>query len=209
DWGIGGLGDWGIGGLDDLLFLCGGEYSCMLATRLKQNGPLKKAKHMTPKTKILFLIFLTFWVSCDKANNKPSDQFTLKSNQYTGFSFEVLKVIDFPFNGNLKPDFLVAPHILVNGDVVSPFFSHPDLESRFFLSGTYENYENALTDYNSFVIPDNYQFEQFAFGVKPNQIWLINTNENKSGIILIISAKFNNDNDTPYAETTFKARIVD
>ena len=161
------------------------------------------------KTNILFLIFLVVLVSCDKENNKPSDEFTLKSNEYTAFSFEKLKVIEFPFNNNLKPDFLVAPHILENGDVVSPFFSHPDQEIRFFLSGTFENYENALAHYNSFVIPDNYQYEQFAFGVKPNQVWMMKTNKNKHGIILIIRAIFNNDNDIPYAETTFKARIVD
>jgi len=163
---------------------------------------------MTMKTKILFVIFLVVLVSCDKENSKPSDEFTLKSNQYTGFSFEKLNVIDFPFNQNLKPDFLVSPHILENGDVVSPFFFHPDLESRFFLSGSFENYENALTEYNSFVIPDNYQFEQFAFGVQPNQIWLIETNRAKFGVILIKSAEFNNYNDTPYAETTFKAKII-
>jgi hypothetical protein len=164
---------------------------------------------MTMKSKILFVIFLVVMVSCDKEKNTPSDEFTLKSNQYTGFSFEKLRVVDFPFNQSLKPDFSVLPHTLENGNVVSPFFSHPDLESRFFLSGSFENFENALIEYNNFVIPDNYQFEQFAFGVQPNQIWLMKTNKNKHGIVLIISAIFNNNNDTPYAETTFKARIVD
>lgn len=161
------------------------------------------------KTKILFVILLVVLFSCDKEDSKPSDEFTLKSNQDTAFSFEKLKVIDFPFNNNLKPDFLVAPHTLENGNVVSPFFSHPDHEFRFFLSDTFENYENALSNYNSFVIPDNSHFEQFAFGVKSNQIWLMKTNQNKYGIILIRSAIFNNDNDIPYAETTFKARIVE
>lgn len=148
--------------------------------------------------------------SCDKKeDNKPSDEFTIKSNEYTAFSFEKLKVIKFPFNNNLKPDFLVSPHILENGDVESPLLSHPDLEYRFFLSGNFENYENALAHYNSFINPDNFQFEQFAFGVKPNQVWLMKTNNNKLGIVLIRSAVSYSDNDTPYAETTFKARIVD
>lgn len=160
------------------------------------------------KTKILLGIFLVILISCDKENNQHSDEFTLKSNQYTGFLFEGLKVIDFPNNENRKPDFLVAAQTLENGDVVSPFFSNPDLESRFLLSGSFENYESALNEYNNFAVPANYQLAQFALNVQPNQIWLIKTNTKKFGVILIKSAKFNNFNDTPYAETTFKAKIA-
>jgi len=163
---------------------------------------------MAMKTKILFVIFLVVMVSCDKENNKPSDEFKLKSNQYNGFSFEKLKVIDFPNTENLKPDFFLAAQTLDNGDVVSPFFSHPDLESRFFLSDSFENYESALNEYKNFEVPDNFQLEQFALSVQPNQVWLIKTNREKFGVILIKSAAFNNLNDTPYAEATFKAKII-
>jgi hypothetical protein len=163
---------------------------------------------MTVKTKILFVIFLVVLVSCDKENNTPSDEFTLKSNQSTGFSFEKLKVIDFPNSENFKPDFLVAAQTLDNGDVVSPLFAHPDLESRFFLSGSFENYKSALNEYNNFSVPDNFQLEQFALSVQANQVWLIKTNTEKFGVILIKSAEFNNFNDTLYAETSFKAKII-
>ena len=160
------------------------------------------------KTKILFAIFLIVLVSCDKENNKPSDEFKLKSNQYTGFSFEQMKVINYPSTESIKPDFFVAAQTLDNGDVVSPFFSNPDMESRFFLSGSIENYERALNEYNTIAIPENFQLEQFALNLQPNQVWLIKTNSEKYGVLLIESAEFNNFNDTPYAETAFKARII-
>ena len=163
---------------------------------------------MNMKTRILFGLFLMILISCAKEENKPSDEFTLKSSQYTGFVFEDLQIISFPNTDNLKPDFLVSAQTVENGTVVSPFLSHPALETRFFLSDTFENYENALASYNNFIIPENIQLEQFALNIKPNQIWLIKTNTEKFGVILIKSAAFNNNNDTPYAETTFKAKNI-
>jgi hypothetical protein len=57
------------------------------------------------------------------------------------------------------------------------------MESRFFLSGSFENYESALNEFEEFAVPENFQFEQFALSVQPNQVWLINTNREKFGVI--------------------------
>lgn len=160
------------------------------------------------KTRIVIAFCLLIFVSCDKENNKPADEFTLKSSEYTGFLFEGLKIITLPNSNNLKADFLMSPQTTENGDVVSPFFAHPDLESRFYLSGEFENFESALSSFESYIIPDDIQYQQFALFVRSNQIWLVRTNTEKYGVVLIKSAEYNIYNDTPYAETTFKAKVL-
>ena len=161
------------------------------------------------KIRKIFLISIVFTllVSCEKDKNKPSDEFTIKSSDKAGFLFETLKIIPFPSADNLLPDILVSPYTMENGDVVSPFLSHPDFaEYRFFLSAEFENLNNALESFESYVLPDEFQLQKFAFNVKPNQIWLVKTNSGNYGIILIKNTEFNNDNDNPYAKVTFKAK---
>ncbi|MBW6484468.1 MAG: hypothetical protein K0B10_15615 [Vicingaceae bacterium] len=163
------------------------------------------------RTSRIFVISIIFAlsVSCEKDNNKPLDEFTLKSTDYNGFLFETLKIIPFPNANNLLPDVLVAPHTIENGDVISPFLLHPDIEERkFFLSAEFENITNALESYESFELPNDYQLQQFAFNVKPFQIWLVKTNSENFGVVLIKNTEYNNNNDSPYAEVTFKAKKI-
>ena len=163
---------------------------------------------MNTTIKVMIAICLFFFISCDKENSKPADEFTLKSNANTGFLFEKLKIINFPNSNNLKPDFILSPHITANGGVVSPYFSHVDLESRFHLSGEFDSYENALNYYESYILSDDVHFQQFALPVRPNQVWLILTNNERYGVVLVKSTEFNDNNDTPYAEATFKAKLL-
>lgn len=157
---------------------------------------------------LLIVIGLSIFISCDKERSKPADEFILKSNAYTGFLFEKLKIINFPNSNNLKPDFVISPHITANGIVASPFFSHIDLENRFYLSGEFDSYENAINYYESYILPNDAHFQQFALPIKPNQVWLILTNNERYGVVLIKGTEFNDNNDTPYAEATFKAKML-
>ncbi|MDD2197545.1 MAG: hypothetical protein PHW91_10215 [Bacteroidales bacterium] len=72
------------------------------------------------KTRIMFVFCMLVFVSCDKENSRPADEFTLKSSEYTRFLFEMLGVITFPNSNNLKVDFVMSPQTTENGDVVSP-----------------------------------------------------------------------------------------
>lgn len=160
------------------------------------------------KTKILFGLVLIILISCDEEENKPSDKFTLSSSQYKGFLFEEMQIINFSNTNDSNPDFVVLAQTDENGDIVSPFLTHPELERRFYLSNSFENYEKALSSYNNFAISENYHLRQSALNIEPNQIWLIKTNSEKFGVVLIKSTEYNKDNDTPYAETTFKAKKI-
>ncbi|HCY00566.1 MAG TPA: hypothetical protein DG754_10545 [Bacteroidales bacterium] len=163
---------------------------------------------MIMEIRIIFTFCMLVFVSCDKENNKPADEFTLKSTEYTGFLFEGLKIITFPNPNNLKADFVMSPQTTENDDVVSPFFAHPDLESRFYLSGEFESFDSALSSFESYIMPADIKYQQFALDIKPYQVWLIRTNTEKNGIILIKSAECYIYNDIPYAETTFKAKVL-
>jgi len=155
--------------------------------------------------KLLFIAFFLIWTSCDKEKTIPTNEFTLDSEMRKGFHFESLSIIDFPNSSELKPDFIVLAQTNEIGDVLSPFLSHPDIESRFILSDEFDNFESAQAYFDSYSTPENEPFQQFATNVKPNQIWLIKTNSGKFGKILIASTAFNNIDDKPYAKVTFKA----
>jgi len=165
-------------------------------------------KFVDMKTKILFGLFLIILISCDEEESKPSDEFTLSSSQYKGFLFEEMQIISFSNTNDSNPDFVVLAQTDENGDIASPFLTHPELERRFYLSNSFDNYEKALSSYNNFEIPENYHLIQSALNIEPNQIWLIKTNSEKFGVVLIKSTEYNKDNDTPYAEATFKAKKI-
>jgi len=155
--------------------------------------------------KLLFIALFLIWTSCDKEKTLLTNEFTLDSEMHKGFQFENLNIIDFPNSNDLKPDFIVLAQTSDNGDVLSPFLSQPDLENRFILSEEFDNTESAQAYFDSYSTPENKPFQQFALNVKPNQIWLIKTNSDKFGKILIVSTEFNNIENKPFAKATFKA----
>lgn len=155
--------------------------------------------------KLLFIASFLILTSCDKDKTLPTNEFTLDSVTHKGFQFDNLDIIDFPNSNDLKPDFIVLAQTNDNGDVLSPFLSQPDLENRFILSEEFDSFESAQTYFDSYSVPENKPFQQFALNVKPNQIWLIKTNSGEFGKILIISTEFNNIDNKPFAKATFKA----
>jgi hypothetical protein len=155
-------------------------------------------------TKILVLGVLLLFCSCDDDDN-PSPVYSLNSETYKGFLFEDMKIIDFPNSINLKPDFFVLAQTNDTGDVLSPFLSHPDMESRFVLIAEFQDLESAQGFYDSYLTPEDKPLQQFALNIKPFQIWLIKTNTEKLGKILITETKTSNINNKPFAEMKFKA----
>ena len=95
------------------------------------------------------------------------------------------------------------------GTVLGPYLSQQDLESRFILSNTFMDYNSAKSYFDTLTTFKNKTLEQSAFGIKPNQIWIIKTNKGDFGKILIIEAKAEIvENNTPFAEIKFKAEKI-
>ena len=162
------------------------------------------------KTTLKFLAFGVFFLfaSCEK-DDKPTDVFTLNSEQHKGFFFDDLKIIDFPNAANVQPDFFVTASTNELGELISPLLVHPDLVSRFLLINEFEDLEKAQSFFNSILTPEDKPLQQFASNIKPFQIWQIKTNSGGFGKILITEARIENRDDKPFAEIKFKAGKMD
>jgi hypothetical protein len=158
------------------------------------------------KTKSLFLLFFIIFTSCRK-DDGDSDIFKLTSDDRKGFTFELLKIISFPFT-NLQPDFLVSAYTDKDGKLISPFLSSPDIKSRFALVDDFETYELALQSFEAFnKLEDDYVFDIVALPIRPNQIWLVKMRTENYGIILVKSSNhYEKADKNPYAEVLFKAK---
>ena len=168
---------------------------------------------MKTQFKILLLVILIVVTSCEGDENSNPGFYTLNtevtSNIFNGFSFVSLNIIHYPNKQNTKPDFIVLTQMNETGTVLGPYLSQQDLESRFILSNTFMDYNSAKSYFDTLTTFKNKTLEQSAFGVKPNQIWIIKTNKGDFGKILIIEAKAEIvENNTPFAEIKFKAEKI-
>lgn len=146
--------------------------------------------------------------SCDEEKDLNTNEFTLNSESLQGFIFEDLIIIEYPNTENQKPDFWVSAQTNDYGDVIAPFLSHPDLESKFALLQQHENFDNARNYFDSYSIVEEPRFQQFGFNVQSNQVWLIKTNTGGFGKIIIIDSHYSNIDNKPFAEITFKAESI-
>jgi len=168
---------------------------------------------MKTQFKTLLLGLLIVLTSCESDDNSKSEFYTLNttvtSNIFKGFSFESLNIINYPNKQNTKPDFIVLAQMNQTGTVLSPFLSQQDLESRFILSNTFSDYNSAKSYFDTLAIVENKTLEQSAFNIKPNQVWVIKTNNGDFGKILIVETKTETvENNTPFAEIKFKAERI-
>ncbi len=104
------------------------------------------------------------------------------------------------------PDF----HVLVEsndmGQPTGVFLSNSNLEKRFYLKSTFAELESARNYFNSCTLSKDTVFQRLAISVKPFQIWIIKTNENKFGKILIHEATYKdlNNSGNLFAEMKFQ-----
>lgn len=155
---------------------------------------------------VLVLFSLT---TCDKDHEFKTDVYTLNSTPSNGFIFSGLRIISYS-SSTTKPDFIVLAQINIDGDVVAPYLSHPDLENRFFLSKEFRDSVDAQEYFDSYLEPENKPLVDLAYSIKPNQIWLIKTNSGGYGKILIVGSRVDTlDNNTPFAEIKFKAENME
>jgi hypothetical protein len=160
---------------------------------------------MNRNLKILLFGLLFIWASCDKEKNSPPSEFTLDSTPDRGFLFEGLKIIEYTNASTVKPDFIVLAQVNAQGDVISPFLSHPDYLHRFILSEEFTNLDEAQAYYDTYSTPDNKPLQLIASNIKPYQVWLVKTNNEGFGKILVINTRIDKIDNTPFAEVTFKA----
>jgi hypothetical protein len=168
---------------------------------------------MKTQFKIFLFGLILVFTSCEGDDILRTEFFvlntTVTSNVFKGFSFKSLNIIDYPNKQNTIPDFIVLAQTNQTGTVLFPFLSQLDLENRFILSKDFSDYQNAKIYFDTLKTVGNNVLEQVAYEIKPNQIWIVKTENSDFGKILIVETKIGKvENDTPFAEIKFKAEII-
>lgn len=161
------------------------------------------------RTITILLLTLSIFISCKKETPDPSTNIlvlnsSVVNNKSYGFSCSKAQIV--PLNSNPMPDF----HVLVEsndmGQPTGVFLSNSNLEKRFYLKSTFAELESARNYFNSCTLSKDTVFQRLAISVKPFQIWIIKTNENKFGKILIHEATYKdlNNSGNLFAEMKFQ-----
>lgn len=161
------------------------------------------------RTITILLLTLSIFISCKKDSPDPSANIlvlnsSIVNNASNGFSCSKAEIV--PSNSNPTPDFHVLVERDIMGNATGVFLSNSNLEKRFYLKGTFPDLASAKNYFNSCTLSRDTVFQRLAVSVKPFQIWIIKTNENKFGKILIHEATYkdlNNSGDL-FAEVKFQ-----
>jgi hypothetical protein len=160
---------------------------------------------MKPLLLVFLISLLIFSASCNKDDESPNNEFTLTSEVYQGFSFDRFEIFSYSVTDNILPDFVVLVQVNAGGDAVAPFLSHPNYEPRFHLADEFEDLESAQEFFDTYSPSGNPNLLTNASTIQPYQVWLIRTNSGGFGKILIEQSRLYQQNNTHFAEITFKA----
>lgn len=137
------------------------------------------------------ILIVVLILGCDPTEPEilmNSDIATVDQNN-SGFSFSRGKSVTIPNNENIIPDFLIAAHIDMNGNVLGVFFAAESFRPAFNLIKEFSQSDSALTFYNNLLeVPDS-NYQELALPVNLNQIWAVKTGDNKFGKILILNTE--------------------
>ena len=159
------------------------------------------------KYHLLFLLLIIFSSCQDK--NIVSFEYSLSTAQY-GFSFDKMTVLSTDVNQNTNADFIVLPQMNDSGELLSPMLVQPLLKSSYLLSKQFDNLFAAEQYYNSMTTfsENGSIFNNVALSLKPFQIWIVKTNTNLYGKILISQASTGYVNSFPDVAINFKAELL-
>ena len=135
----------------------------------------------------LLLIILIVY-GCDSTDPivDPSDEVTINQNN-NGFSFSFGRAISVPNSENIIPDIIIFVHLDEQGNVLGVFFGADSLRPAFNFVKEFSNFDSAKTIfYNLAEVPDS-NYQDLGLPIRVNQIWAVQTNENKYGKILIMN----------------------
>jgi hypothetical protein len=160
---------------------------------------------METRKKYLFLFVAILCIACNE-DYIPSE-YSLSSGEVNGFSFDKMNVVNKPITTHIYTDFIVAAGLNETGEFVSPFFTQLDFKSYFVLSKQFDNLQSAQHYFDSYITmtEDKSYFDIVAMPVQPYQIWIVKTQSDTYGKILILSTISYSSNHTTYCSVRFKA----
>lgn len=101
-------------------------------------------------------------------------------------------------------DFVVVNLINEGGGTIGVFLSGITPDTHFLLLESFETVDSADIYFDSLTTIPDVPFMGLALPVIPNQIWAVETHDQKFGKILILKTDYYNVDNTPYAKMTFK-----
>ena len=139
--------------------------------------------------------------------SSPSMILTLGSSnvngKITGFSFASGQIIYYPNTNNLKPDFSVYVQQNDTGVTIGPYLAQQDIRRNFYFAKYISIYDSAKLYFDTYKLNKDTVFGETALSLKQGQIWIIRTNSNSFGKILIFETTSNDNENKPYAEIKF------
>lgn len=159
---------------------------------------------------ILLILALTI-TSCKKDENNYSGTITIDNTayppNYTAFGLHVptgKKVEDV---NNSQPDVIkISPDFDIDYTVRKLYFICNNFNNSFIKYGQYGNESSAVQAYNNLKSFSNSNWKALGDSIKPHQVWLFRTSDEKYAKIRIISTftETRSGMPFPFAECTFE-----
>ncbi len=154
---------------------------------------------------LIVMLVLSILTSCKKddlvdtsGTTKINNDLTLDPNLQTyinyGFKFSEAKLVPNP-----NPDVTVD-----NDGTLDNLILQGKVNTRFFKAGEYSTEALAKQGFSNLKSITITQWEEWAFSVKPNQVWIVSTSDEFYAKIRIISTISETRGTRDYAECTFE-----
>ena len=153
---------------------------------------------------IIILLILAITAGCKKDEVPLSGTITIDNNLYgtssyysLGFSFEKADLVS-----TLSSGFDI---VLTNdGTIANLILQASNFNNSFYLAGTYSDESAAKQAFTAMIQPVVNGWAEWAFGVKPNQIWIYRTSKDTYAKMRIISTESVAKTPRNYAACTFE-----
>ena len=140
---------------------------------------------------------------CDSPKILSLNSYNL-NGKVVGFSFAEKQIISYPNSKNQKIDFTISAQTNDSGKIVGAFLCNTELTRSFYLANSDSSLDSAKIYFDFYKMNKDTIFTTFANYIKPGQVWIIRTNNNLFGKILIYETIAKEINKTLYAEVTFQ-----
>ncbi len=158
---------------------------------------------------VLLVGMILLGVSCKKEDPAPqfsgliefSSERLGSGNDYVfyGFSFEIGQVTTYSLTGSARPDLSVNHLSITSGTIESVYLEGSDDQEAFHREGNFATAEEAEVFYNNYNEVSTTDFVPLAHNIKVNQVWTVQTAQNKFAKIWIKEVTENTGSQSEFA----------
>lgn len=158
--------------------------------------------------RIVFIISLLLITACTKEREPDRSGIASIDNTLYGSGTSGYYAIGFSFGKAEKVSTIPAPGpditIDNDGSLANLILQANNFKDSFWKAGEYSNEAAAVTAFRQLVSPVIERWEVWAFGIKPNQVWVYRSGTDKYAKLRVISTVSEMRSGRAYAEITFE-----